>query len=113
MKKFIILIGLFFVFTLGAKAQTACPPDLVCIPKATAEHFLKVDDENKALKAQVSTLQNSFEVAKTELHNTQIDLAKASTKATELEIQRTRDSALIEVLVKMVRPKKVGFINLF
>lgn len=113
MRKYVLTGFLFLIFTVGAKAQTGCPSDMVCITKPAAQHFLQVDDENKALKAENTTLQNSFNVVKEENTTLKIELAKASTKATELEVQRTRDTAMIELLVKMVRPKKVGLINLF
>lgn len=112
MKKFLILLSLLFVFTIGAKAQSVCPVDKVCISPEAAKHYLQIDDENKALKAENATLKDSVKVIKEELTKTQIELAKEVGENTALKSTAVRMDAIVDVLIKQARPKKIG-LNLF
>jgi hypothetical protein len=120
MKKIFILIGLFFVFAIGASAQTACPADKVCITPDSAKYYLQLDDLNKALKQENAAvkqenvaLKDANNVTKQELTNTQIELAKTTGENTALKSTAVRMDAIVDVLIKQARPKKIGLINLF
>jgi len=113
MKKLAILMGLFFVFAIGANAQSACPTDKVCIDKARAQYYLKLDDENKALKQENATLKDSFNTVKDERDNLKVELAKSVGENTALKSTAVRMDAIVDVLLKQARPKKIGLINLF
>jgi hypothetical protein len=100
MKKVLILIGLFFIFAIGASAQTACPADKVCISPEAAKHYLQIDDENVALKKENATLKDSYNVAKEELTKTQVELAKQVGENTALKSTAVRMDAIVDVLIK-------------
>lgn len=108
------------VLVIGANSQTVqCPAGMVCLTRATAEAYLKLDDENKglkqenaAVKAENATLKDSYAKAITALHDSEIDAATAHGQLTEIKSQQIRYDAIMDVLIKNSRLKKVG-INIF
>jgi hypothetical protein len=110
------LVGLtllaYFVFTTAANAQSACPPDMVCLTPAAARAALEAGDRAKALEAEIAVKDQAIDDLKKLLADARIQYAECKGETTILKQRAVSDAALIELLSKMVRPKKVG-INLF
>lgn len=142
MKKLIIIIGLVFVFGLTGQAQTAkcpvgqicpvveCPKTLICLTQveankvrenakeleATKEKVVVLEqglkDKDKSIQDLKDTNAQNVETLKDRVHKAEVDLATATGKIIEMEADRVRWTAVIDVLVKNSRQKKIG-INLF
>jgi len=111
------LIILFLALLIGAKAANAqttdCPPDKVCITREAALKAIADGDTVKAQAAQIETLNKAIADLKAEIENVRREYVAASSEATALKQQQVRDAAIIELLLKYARPKKIGLINLF
>lgn len=107
----IAIAALLFLFALSASAQTDCPPDKVCITPEQARHYLNLEDTAKAKDAEIATLKNALADQKNITADIKIELAKAIGEKTGAEQQVVRLSAIVDLLLKSVRPKKIGLIN--
>lgn len=132
--KWLLLIVLTFVSALSVNAQVTaspCPLGLVCISQMAANQAAANARELEATKQKVAVL----EIALTEkdksiqeltelnrqntaaltdrLHKTEIELASTKGQLIGAEAQVTRQTAIIDLLLKYARPKKIGLINLF
>lgn len=104
----------YFVFTISAAAQTDCPVDKVCISREAALKALADADRVKALEAENAVLKDkAIPDLKQLLADMRVEFARCSGETTILKQRAVSDAAMIELLSKMVRPKKVGLINLF
>jgi len=112
MRNILIIAISFFIFGITANAQTACPENLVCISREAALKALADSDENKALKAEVAVKNQAIEDFRKELNNMRIQFAEKSGENTALKQNSVSDRALIEILIKYARPKKIG-LNIF
>jgi hypothetical protein len=104
----------YFVFTVSIHAQAAtatCPDGMVCITREAAQKALEAGDRAKALEAEIKVKDQAISDLKDELSKVRVSFAEASGENTILKQQQVRDSAMIELLSKMVRPKKFGVIN--
>ena len=121
MRKFFIIAISFLVFGITAKAQTTtvdypalpCPVDKVCISRDAALKAVETAAERDALKAQLKAEQQAVEDMRKELNEVRIKFAAASGELSGLKQNAVQDRAIIELLLKSVRPKKIGLINLF
>lgn len=94
-------------------AQTQCPPDMVCLSRAAAQAALEAGDKAKVLEAENSQLKTqAIPQLKDALADMRVQYAEAKGENTILKQRAISDAAMIELLSKMVRPKKIG-INLF
>lgn len=107
MKKLILSITFIFLFAVCASAQQ------VTCEQSFVDDATKAFTEVVALRDEVKAKDKSIEDLKAEVVRLQIELAKSSTRATELEKQQVSDRAIIEFLLKHGRVKKYGLINLF
>lgn len=126
----LIVVAIFLLFASSSlQAQTQCPSGMVCISQAAANQAAENARELSATKAKITTLTEALaekdkiiaDVRATASKN-EADLKEALTKTqTELatktgqligcEANSTRQLAVIDVLLKNVRPKKIGLIN--
>jgi hypothetical protein len=107
------LLAMLFFVSKG-HAQTQCPADMVCLTRQAALKAIEDSDARKALESENKTLKESvIPQLKDELNSMRVEFARASGENSVLKQQQVRDSAMIELLSKMVRPKKFGIINLF
>lgn len=121
MKNILLALATCFVLTLPVHSQTTfaappadCPADKVCISREAAQKALADADRVKALETEIRTLKESvIPQLKDELNAMRVEFARASGELTGCRTSAIRDAAMIELLSKMVRPKKVGLINLF
>lgn len=125
MKRIISIGFLVLAFTVGGYAQTNdCPPNLpqtvVCVSRPAFERLLKSDDENAGLKetikardAQIASRDALIVTLTNEKVDFQVKWAQAVGENTELRASRVRDQAIMDILIKQARPKKIGLFNLF
>ena len=125
MKKVLGFIFLTFIFAVGVNAQTNdCPPNLpqtvVCVSRPAYVRLLQADDENAGLKetikardAQIASRDGLITTLNGELTDFKVKWATAVGENTELRASRVRDHAMMDILIKQARPKKIGLINLF
>lgn len=87
------------------------PEDKIQISRAAAEKCLKDADRADALEKELAVKNKAIEDLKLEVENLRRQLIEASTTASDLKQQAVRDAAIIELLLKYARPKKIGIIN--
>lgn len=92
-------------------AQSDCPPDKVCISREAAQKALADADRVKALEAETQVKDKAIEDLKILLADMRVEFARCSGEATILKQRAVSDAAMIELLSKLVRPKKIGLIN--
>ena len=112
-----VLVLITLVILIGrAQAQTdpcpTMPSGYLCLPRAVALKALEDADARKALEAQVKTQDDAIAGYKDELEKIRIEFARASGELTALKQNAVSDRAIIEILIKYARPKKIG-LNLF
>lgn len=132
---FVCLSILFFVTVTATTARSqspvsiGCPAGFVCITQAAANQAASNKRELDATKEKLSTLEtalvtkdriiadNKLTAAKNEadlkdrLHKTEVELATKTGTLVGCEASNVRNLAVIDVLLKNVRPKKIGLIN--
>lgn len=106
----------YFAFTFPAAAQDAvpvndCPPDRVCLTREQAIEYLTYRDENAALKKEIEVLRQAISDQRSVTETIKIELARISGEKSQLEADRVRWTAVIDILVKNSRAKKNGLIN--
>jgi hypothetical protein len=111
---FALIIIVFLTVSALSQQQAACPSPNGCI-LITREAALKALQDSDAVKAQGVELDNLKTVIipdlRKQLDDMRLEFVRADTKATALEKQAIRDAAIIELLLKMVRAKKIGLVN--
>lgn len=128
--KFLILTIFILMASVSATAQS-CPENMVCLSQAAANKAAENARELIAVREKVQVLENALlekdksisEVRETArkneadlkevLHKTEVELSLKTGQLISNESEKTRLLAIIDVLLKSVRPKKVGLINLF
>lgn len=130
MKVVLAAIILLFGGLLSVAAQTVCPTGLICLNQAqaniaaqNARELEATKAENVILKEQVEAekgnvkaaqavdKQNQLDAAKA-LNETSVKLGEALGENIELKADRVRWVAVVDVLVKNSRAKKIGILNL-
>lgn len=106
-----VLLALIFILAHSAKAQEQCPADKVCLTREAAIKALNDADRVKALEAEIKAKDAAYAAQKDLLNDMRAEFARASGENTILKQRAVSDAALIELLTKMVRPKKFGIIN--
>jgi hypothetical protein len=110
---FLIVILLFTGVAIGqSPTNQPCPANFVCITREAALKALADADRVAALEKELAAKDAAIEGLKTLLADMRVEFARASGENTILKQQQVRDSAMIELLSKMVRPKKIG-LNIF
>lgn len=103
--KILITFSIILFASTFAYSQDACPADKVCISPAAARQALVDSDTVKAQEKAIADLKD-------ELNKMRVQFAEKSGENTALKQNAVSDRALIEILVKFARPKKIG-LNLF
>ena len=108
----ILFLVLFAAVAGRAQSATSCPPEMVCLTPQAARAALEAGDKAKALQAEVDTLKSqTIPQLKDALADMRVQYAEAKGENTILKQRAVSDAAIIELLTKMVRPKKFGIIN--
>lgn len=106
------MAGIWSLFAIAVVAQTTeCPADRVCLTRDEAVEYLTLADRAKALEAEVAVLRQAITDKDKIAEGLKIELARISGEKTQLEADRVRWTAVIDVLIKSARPKKNGLIN--
>lgn len=115
MRKIFIITISFLIFAGAVSAQDAipCPPERVCISRAAAEKALVDADKVKALEIESKAKDDAIAGLRKELNDMRIEFAEKAGENSALRQNAVQDRAIIEILLKSVRPKKIGLINLF
>lgn len=112
MKKLFLLTIFILLAAFSANAQTECPENMVCISREAAIRANQALDENPALKDEIKALKEARAADEAAINKLKVETARMSGENSQLKQQQVRDAALIELLVKMVRPKQNGLINI-
>lgn len=114
MKKLILLTAIIFLGSCNyAYGQTECPHPSGCvtISREAAVKALQDSDTVEAQKKELAAKDQAIEDLKKLLHDVEIQLAKMAGEKSQLEADRVRWTAIIDVLIKNSRAKKNGLIN--
>lgn len=106
------MAGIWSLFAIAVVAQTTeCPADRVCLTREEAIEYLTLADKAKAQEAEIAVLRQAVADREKLTTDLKIELARISGEKTQLEADRVRWTAVIDVLIKSARPKKNGLIN--
>lgn len=113
MKRCLIILAVLFAAATFANGQTPdCPPQYVCLTPTAARAALEAGDRARALQTELDALKTqTIPQLKDALNDMRVQYAEAKGENTILKQEAVRTAALIELLSKMVRPKKFGIIN--
>lgn len=109
----LFLVAAFCVTASGQATPTQCPPDLVCLTPAAARAALEAGDKAKALEAAAKVKDQAIADLKAENVNWRVKYVEVFGRYDEIKQQRVEWMAEKEMLLKLIRPKKIGLINLF
>ncbi len=130
----VLTLLVYFAFTISANAQSPCsgvemPAGTLCITQAAGNAAAENRRELDATKEKVIVLTDALTEKdriiadvratagkneadlKEALTRTQTELATKTGQLVGCETMNVRQTAIIEVLLKHVRPKKIGIIN--
>lgn len=113
MKRLLFLLTLIFLASFTAYSQTQCPPDMVCITPEAARKALTDADTVKAQALEIKALEQAVKDAQDNTHKMAIEFARVSGENTVLKQNAVSDRAIIEILLKSAKPKRIGLINIF
>lgn len=102
---------LFLCGTYHTAAQSVCPPEMVCISRDAAKKSVADAILVDAQKAEIATLKQAVADQKDLTQNMKVEFAACSGENTALRQNAVSDRAIIDILLKNVRPKKIGLIN--
>lgn len=130
--KLIIFCIIFIVFAISAHAQTAdCPPAFICLTQAEANRAAENARELVAQKEKVKVLESALSEKdksiaelkslndkntadlKEAIRRTEIELATRTGQLISAENELTRQTAIIQALLPMVRKKRIALITIF
>lgn len=101
-------------FAVTSAAQTPEPtPTTITISREAAVKCLENADKLAAIEAESAAKDKAIADLKAISADLKIEIAKLSGEKTQLEATLVRYNALIDILIKNARPKKIGLINLF
>ena len=107
----LVVIILAASIGVSAQAPATCPAGFVCITPEAARKALTDSDTVAAQQIELKAKDQAIEDLRKELNQLRIELAKATGDKTGAEQMNVRLTAIIDLLLKSVRPKKIGFIN--
>ena len=94
-----------------AAQASDCPADKVCLSRDAALKALADADKVTAYEAEIKVKDQAIDDLKELLNKMRIEFAAISGEATALRQNAVSDRAIIDILLKNVRPKKIGLIN--
>jgi hypothetical protein len=105
-----IICGLAMSTTFAQTVDT-CPVNRVCLTVEQARQALIDASTVKAQEQQILDLKKAILDEKSVTLDVKIELAKTMGQLTATQSENVRLAALVELLSKLVRPKKIGLIN--
>ncbi len=97
----------------GQTPDTSPTPETVTISRAAAVKCLENGDKVTALESELKANAAAIADLKALVADLKATIAGLSGEKTQLEATLVRYNALIDILIKNARPKKIGLINLF
>jgi hypothetical protein len=91
-----------------AAQSTDCPADKVCITREAAERLCTTATRVKADEIAIAGYKQAIDDLKAEINKVRVEFAAVSGENTALKQSAVRTDAIIDVLLKNVRPKKIG-----
>lgn len=111
MKKCLFLIIVLIAGCATAMSQTQeCPSGMVCISPEAARKALQDSDTVEAQKVELKAKDQAIEDLRKELNAMRVEFARVSGEKSQLEQDRVRWTAIIDILIKNSRKKSIGFI---
>ncbi len=113
-KSIFVVMALLAVLSIKTYAQDACqfPSGCVTVSRDVALKALADSDRVKALETELKVKDEAISGFRDELNRMRIEFARTSGEATALKTNAVRDAAIIELLLKFARPKKIALINI-
>lgn len=108
MKKLLFISILILTFSFAVCAQDEKKVEIL---QSTADKCSRCFDESEALKNEIVVKDKAIEDLKKEITRLQIELGKTVGELVGEKSISVQQRAIIEVLLKSVRPKKIGLIN--
>jgi hypothetical protein len=109
-----LLLILFVALLIGAttaSAQTTdCPPDKVCLTREAAIKAVTDAKQVEADKALIDALNKAVADYKQQFQDLRVQLAETGGENTQLKQEQVRTNAIIDLLLKSVRAKKIGLL---
>ena len=100
------------VSAVKTSAQTVeCPADKVCISRDAALKAVADASKVDAQAAEIAAKDKVFADLLAELNKMRVEFAEKSGENTALKQNAVQDRAIIDILIKNARPKKIGLIN--
>lgn len=114
MIRLLTILFTILAFAWATQAQD-CPHPSGCvtISREAALKALADSDRVKALEAELVVKDKAIDDFKDLLATSRINYAECKGEATILKQRAVSDAAMIELMAKLVRPKRIGFINIF
>ncbi len=109
---FSVFLCVLCAYVVNLSAQTVdCPPDKVCISRDAALKAVADADTVKAQAIEIAAKDKAFADLLAELNKMRVEFAEKSGENTALKQNAVQDRAIIDILIKNARPKKIGLIN--
>lgn len=105
-----ILIWLSFTAS-NAFSQTDDKP--ICISRQAAETCATNAEKVKALEAQIQTLEQALKDKDGIINGLKVEVALKTGQIISNEQTLAQNRAIIEAMLKLIRPKRIGLINIF
>lgn len=112
--RFLTIISVALMFAYNAAGQTPEPtPGPICISREAAEkcatNAAKVDSQ----QAYIATLEQALKDKDKIIGDLKVEVARYSGRIESCEKNDASNRAIIEILIKNARPKRIGLINIF
>lgn len=111
MRKLLFLALVLIPITAYSQTCQEQPQNCVLITREAAIKALEDSDKVKALEAEVIVLKQAVNDQREITTTLRVELGKAMGELTGSQQMNVRQTAIIDVLLKNVRPKKFGLIN--
>lgn len=116
MKLLFLLVATMLAGAISVSAQTDCPHPSGCVVISgdAARAALEAGDKVKALEVENKDLKEKvIPTLKDALNDMRVEFARCSGEATILKQRAASDAAMLELMMKLVRPKKIALVNVF
>jgi hypothetical protein len=110
--RFLAIIFVALLFAYNAAAQTD-PDKPICISRDAAEACATNAVKVKALEAQIAALEQALKDKDAVINDLKVEVDRTSGRIESCEKNDASNRAIIEILIKNARPKRIGLINIF
>lgn len=111
MRWLLVTIALFAFAPLASGQSTECPANMVCISPEAARKALETSDALEAEKKLTAAKDAAINDLKNEIDRMRIEVARLMGEKSQMEQDRVRQNAIMDILIRNSRAKKIGLIN--